>query len=86
MGPTDLADLYANILAASDDVIKKFTETPVEKVTAKLDEVGKKGKVITFQGKKGQVSSSISKSRTKITIGGKDAKRRQAEGGNGMCH
>ena len=81
MGPKDLADLYANILAASDDVIKKFTETPAEKVTAKLDEVGKKGKVITFQGKKGQVSSAISKSRTKITIGGKDAKRGKLKAG-----
>ena len=33
MGPQDLAELYGNILAASDEVIKKFTETPVEKVT-----------------------------------------------------
>ena len=81
MGPKDLADLYANILAASDDVIKKFTETPVEKVTAKLDEVGKKGKVITFQGKKGQISSSISKSRTKVSIGGKEAKRSKLQAG-----
>ena len=41
-----------NILAAFDEVIKKFTETPVEKVTAKLEEVGKKGKKIKFQGKR----------------------------------
>ena len=75
MGPGDLAKLYGDILAASDAVIKKFTDTPVEKVTAKLDEVGKKGKKIKFKGKKGQISSSISKSRTKVTIGGKDAKR-----------
>ena len=75
MGPQDLAELYGNILAASDEVIKKFTETPVEKVTAKLDEVGKKGKKIKFQGKKGQVSSSISKSRTTVKIGGEKSKR-----------
>ena len=75
MGPQDLAELYGNILAASDEVIKKFTETPVEKVTAKLEEVGKKGKKIKFQGKKGQVSSSISKSRTTVKIGGEKSKR-----------
>jgi len=81
MGPKDLADLYGNILAASDEVIKKFTETPVEKVTAKLDEVGKEGKIIKFQGKKGQISSSISKSRTKVSIGGKEAKRSKLKAG-----
>jgi hypothetical protein len=58
MGPKDLADLYRNILAASD-----------------------KGKVIKFQGKKGQVSSSISKSRTKVSIGGKEAKRGELKAG-----
>ena len=81
MGPEALATLYGNILAASDEVIAKFTETPVEKVTAKLDEVGKKGKVIKFQGKGAQVSSSISKSRTKITIAGKESKRSNLKAG-----
>ena len=81
MGPTDLKNLYNDILAASDEVIEKFSATPSTKITAALDEVGKKGKVIKFQGKGSQVSSSISKSRTKITIGGKDAKRGDLKAG-----
>ena len=80
MGPQDLAELYGNILAASDEVIKKFTETPVEKVTAKVDEVGKKGKVIKFKEKR-PISSSISKSRTTVKIGGEKSKREQAQVG-----
>jgi len=81
MNAADLATLYKDILAASDEVIAKFSEVPSTKVTAKLDEVGKKGKVIKFQGKGSQVSSSISKSRTNITIGGKSAKRSKLKAG-----
>ena len=43
--------------------------------------ISNKGKVIKFQGKKGQVSSSISKSRTKVSIGGKEAKRGELKAG-----
>jgi len=81
MPADELAALYKDILAASDEVIAKFSETPSTKVTAKLDAVEDKGKLIKFQGKGAQVASSISKSRTKITIGGKESKRSKLKAG-----
>ena len=77
----ELAALYKDILSASDEVIAKFSETPSTKITAKLDAVEDKGKLIKFQGTGAQVASAISKSRTKITIGGKEADRKALKAG-----
>jgi len=81
MPADELAALYKDILSASDEVIAKFSETPSTKVTAKLDAVEDKGKLIKFPGTGAQVASAISKSRTKITIGGKEADRKNLKAG-----
>jgi hypothetical protein len=81
MPPDELAALYAEILAAPDDVIAKFSETPSVKVAVALDDVQDDGKVIVFQGTGSKVNSAISNSRTKIVIAGKEAKRKALKAG-----
>jgi tripartite-type tricarboxylate transporter receptor subunit TctC len=81
MPPDELTALYAEILAAPDDVIAKFSETPSVKVAVALDDVQDDGKVIVFQGTGSKVNSAISNSRTKIVIAGKEAKRKALKAG-----
>ncbi len=81
MNPEDLATLYSNILMAPDDVIAKFSETPVTKVTAALDDVQDGGKLIVFKGTGASVNAAISSSRTKLLVAGKEVKRKALKAG-----
>ena len=81
MSPGDLATLYADILAAPDDVIAKFSETPSTKVTVPLEDVQDDGKLIVIQGTGAKVNVAVSSSRTKILVGGKEVKRKSLKAG-----
>jgi tripartite-type tricarboxylate transporter receptor subunit TctC len=83
--PKEMDDINAGILSASDDVVSMFKEgakKPKKKLGKMVKHEGpvtktKKGGrriVISYKGK--EVTAKVSGSRTKVTVGGKKAKRK----------
>ncbi len=70
---TALANTPADIVTKTEAMLAKLNPEFTE--TVKVTGVKRKGRNIAFKGKKGAMEVSVSKSSTKVSIGGKKAKR-----------